>query len=280
MSAVAAVVVAIALGWIGGRASTAGERRRLEWNAGHDVLTELPNRAGFRAAARAALAARRWHAVLVVDLDGFKRVNDEHGHAAGDVVLVEVAAVLRRYVAELGGIVGRWGGDEFAVLLPVSGAGRIEATVEGFSSLLARSYAVAGTPGGQSIWVGATVGVALAGPGGAVDLDQLMELADSAMYAARRHRTRWSFHGAGACSDPAGLGAASREAADPAEHSGSPDGDQECAATARGVGAVCRPQPAPGQLAQPGRGHRVGRQLGSAAIRGVESVDQHHQRAR
>ena len=115
-------------GAINGRASIGAdvtERRRaeqqLQHNAFHDGLTGLPNRALFMDRLGGALARRRRRpeqrcAVLFVDLDRFKLVNDSLGHAAGDRLLVELAAVLRRIVRP-GDTVARLGGDEFAVLI-------------------------------------------------------------------------------------------------------------------------------------------------------------------
>lgn len=199
------------LGWTCGRASTAGERRHLRWLADHDVLTGKFNRAGFTGAALAAISA--WvstggqsAAVMVIDLDGFKRVNDQHGHAAGDAVLVEVAAELQRHVVALGGVVARWGGDEFVVLLPARGPDETASMARGVSQLLTRSYWVLGELGRQRVEVGATVGAVLAEPGTAIDVDQLQQLADSAMYAAKRSRAGWSLSSAGTGPDPAGPG--------------------------------------------------------------------------
>jgi diguanylate cyclase (GGDEF)-like protein len=92
----------------------------LEASATRDPLTELPNRAAFTEALRHAVAAAPRGtppALLLVDLDGFKAVNDTDGHLAGDAVLVGVAALLRRGV-RAGDLACRLGGDEFAVLLP------------------------------------------------------------------------------------------------------------------------------------------------------------------
>ena len=96
---------------------------RMRDQADHDQLTGLLNRAGFRAAAERehALASRTGAplTLVVLDLDGFKTINDRHGHAAGDRVLTELA---REWLAALrtSDILGRHGGDEFVLLLPAT----------------------------------------------------------------------------------------------------------------------------------------------------------------
>jgi diguanylate cyclase (GGDEF)-like protein len=88
----------------------------LRFDAGHDPLTRLPNRRRFTAEVEAVLAVRRGGALLFIDLDRFKHVNDELGHQAGDDLLVEVAARLRSSV-RAGDVVARLAGDEFVVLV-------------------------------------------------------------------------------------------------------------------------------------------------------------------
>src|SRR5215470_5915464 len=127
LTLVAGVAAASAIGagwhWYG-RASRAeaeatllrGELRAERHAARHDPLTGLPNRRTFyqRGAAIVADPARRPLAVLLLDLDDFKRVNDEFGHATGDEVLVTIARRLAAYAG--GNLVARLGGDEFAGL--------------------------------------------------------------------------------------------------------------------------------------------------------------------
>jgi diguanylate cyclase (GGDEF)-like protein len=95
--------------------------RRARAEAHHDVVTGLPNRAAAEEtlARLIAQAARRRTSlgVVMVDLDRFKAINDEHGHAVGDLVLNEVGAVARQTV-RTGDFVGRWGGEELMLLLP------------------------------------------------------------------------------------------------------------------------------------------------------------------
>ena len=95
------------------------ERRiaELEQQVGIDTLTNLPRRTVLIAQARVYESRRRPFAVLFFDLDGFKRVNDTHGHEAGDSLLVRAADCLRAVREADGDMVARWGGDEFVVLV-------------------------------------------------------------------------------------------------------------------------------------------------------------------
>lgn len=243
----AAVVAASVLGWIGGRASTARERRRLQMLAHRDILTGLLNRAGFAEVAGAVGAAGRGRpAAMLVDLDGFKRINDTYGHAVGDAVLVEVARALEQCVRTWGGIVARLGGDEFVVLLPVCGqpeevAGAALAVVRD----LTRTCVVPVGSQWRRVPVSATVGVGVAGPGAEVDRDQLLRAADAAMYAARRGHASWSVRGAGAGPDPTGPGTAvPRATGGPGRPRAMGDG-WTCAGPPRRLGAMTGPRSVP-----------------------------------
>lgn len=150
-------------------------RVELEYRAHHDHLTGLPTRAKFLRAAGRAIAAGEPVALLNIDLDGFKRVNDEHGHAAGDELLVAVA---ERITAAAGpdGVAARFGGDEFALLL--TGLTGIDQARRLCAELAEPVRLTAAT-----VRVGASVGVAFAEPGIAVA--DLLRRADQAMYAAK-----------------------------------------------------------------------------------------------
>jgi len=165
-------------------------RRRLAtlWQLAHcDPLTGLSNRACFLQHCRTALAradgTRATVAVLFIDLDGFKAVNDRHGHAAGDRLLELVAQRLRAALRAEDAI-ARFGGDEFAVLLEgirqPAAAGRIADRV---ADRLSAPYEV----GGLRLTLAASIGVALP-DAGTVDADALIARADAAMYAVKQAR--------------------------------------------------------------------------------------------
>lgn len=159
-------------------------RDRLELAARYDALTGLANRSQLLGALHEHLrrsASAAPVAVLYVDLDDFKPINDRFGHAAGDTVLVEVGERLRRAVRP-GDVVGRLGGDEFVVVCPGSGGiGEAAGIGERLLELLAEPIRVPGT--NESVEVGASVGVAIAHAGGTAD--ELLGRADQALYAAK-----------------------------------------------------------------------------------------------
>ncbi|GAB3824179.1 diguanylate cyclase domain-containing protein [Dactylosporangium cerinum] len=149
----------------------------LRHQATHDGLTGLANRALFDARLAAA-ASHRVAAVLLVDLDDFKAVNDTHGHHAGDAVLVGVAERLAASVPS-GGTAARIGGDEFAVLLPGLDVRAAEAVAHRFLDLLEVPVPV----DGHQLLVRASVGVVDGDPKAA---EALLQRADARMYATKR----------------------------------------------------------------------------------------------
>lgn len=153
---------------------------RLRHQASHDVLTGLPNRALFQEYVETALAAGGPFAVLFVDLDHFKVVNDSLGHEAGDRLLRAVADRLPRAVSDhAGAVVARFGGDEFAVLLRAPAA---EAEAAGRALLAALAAPV--DLGERAVSPAASVGVV--GEGRRYDSPEaLLRDADTAMYAAK-----------------------------------------------------------------------------------------------
>jgi diguanylate cyclase (GGDEF)-like protein len=158
----------------------------LETRADVDPLTDVLNRRGFERELRRSLAhAKRYGtsaALLYIDLDGFKLVNDRHGHVAGDAVLKAVAAVLTRHVRS-SDVVARLGGDEFAVLLWHVNDADAERKARVLEAAIDRTTA---THAGTMLSVGASVGAALLLP-----LDQpadVLERADRAMYARKAQR--------------------------------------------------------------------------------------------
>jgi diguanylate cyclase (GGDEF)-like protein len=172
------------------------ERRRIEEKiihlAHYDALTDLPNRALFREHLESALARIDAHeqlAVLYIDIDEFKSVNDSLGHLIGDELLKSVAATLRSCLRSTD-FVARLGGDEFAI---------VQTAVkcpEDVTDLVSRIYLGIREPyecHGHQVTTDASIGIALASVHGA-DLDQILRNADLAMYAAKfAGRRTWRF---------------------------------------------------------------------------------------
>src|SRR5665811_1244579 len=167
--------------------------------AATDDLTGLPNRRALYAEGRARLARpqRRRHALLMLDLDKFKGVNDSLGHHAGDQLLVQVGARLREHLRG-GDMLARLGGDEFAVLL--GDAGHEEATnvAVKLRGALDDPFAIDGIMLHSSV----SVGIALY-PGDGPDLSTLLRKADIAMYKAKAPGDGVHFYGSGDYTDGA-----------------------------------------------------------------------------
>jgi diguanylate cyclase (GGDEF)-like protein len=154
--------------------------------AHRDALTDLPNRRGFVDALDAATARGETVAVVYMDLDGFKEVNDAFGHAVGDTLLVQVSRRIQRAVADAGQL-ARFGGDEFAVLVIGEDAADIGRGVaeKVISALLGPTETA-----GKQVFVGASIGIAVGAPG--LSGPELIRRADVAMYAAKdAGRRRW-----------------------------------------------------------------------------------------
>jgi diguanylate cyclase (GGDEF)-like protein len=149
-----------------------------------DPLTGLGNRRALLEAGGPLLASGRGLGLLLLDLDGFKDVNDTLGHAAGDEVLVQVARVLAATVGDRGPVT-RLGGDEFAVLVPEPGAaGDLEVVAKRLLAALSVGSFHAGV---VPIDLQGSIGIAVAGTDGN-SLGELLQHADTAMYAAKRAR--------------------------------------------------------------------------------------------
>lgn len=162
-------------------------RRRAEAKvlqlARHDALTGLTNRAVIRQQLEEAAglsATGRSFAVLMIDLDRFKPVNDTHGHAVGDLLLKLVAERLRNTV-RTGDVVGRLGGDEFAVIqMGATQTDQAEALASRLTRALCQPYSI----DGQTITIGASIGIAMAPSHGRTG-QELLAAADLALYAVK-----------------------------------------------------------------------------------------------
>lgn len=162
---------------------------QLQHNAEHDPLTDLPNRALFTARVRKALGGRRagdsGTAVLFIDLDGFKAVNDTIGHQAGDELLIQAGRRLQESV-RAGDTAARLGGDEFAALIIGDGTrdqGAREYQVHEIADRLRLTLSQPYRIGSSEVRVAASIGVAFAEP--AISPTDLMRNADLAMYRAK-----------------------------------------------------------------------------------------------
>ncbi|MFI0507708.1 putative bifunctional diguanylate cyclase/phosphodiesterase [Streptomyces albogriseolus] len=167
---------------------------QLQHNAEHDPLTDLPNRVLFTRRVQQALSGRRASdrgaalrgtAVLFIDLDGFKGVNDTIGHQAGDELLVQAARRLQDAVRK-GDTASRLGGDEFAALIVGDGVRDRDARERHILELADRLRATLSQPyliDGNDVRVNASIGVAFAEPG--IGAGELLRNADLAMYRAK-----------------------------------------------------------------------------------------------
>jgi diguanylate cyclase (GGDEF)-like protein/PAS domain S-box-containing protein len=168
---------------------------RLRHEALHDSLTGLPNRVLFQDRLRSAVASARRSghtvAVLLLDLDRFKPINDTFGHSYGDVLLRHLAQALA-YVLRESDTVARIGGDEFAVLLKESdGVGACQ-VAEKLIQAVAQPCAIAGS----SLSVGTSIGIALY-PDHSDEVEVLLQQADAAMYDAKRSGSGYSLFSPG-----------------------------------------------------------------------------------
>ena len=158
---------------------------RIRFAAHHDDLTQLSNRLMFQERLRKAIAASRSagqaFALLCLDLDGFKLINDMHGHGFGDSLLVGVAQRLRECVRE-NDTVARMGGDEFAIIQRIDNeSGEAIALAKRLIEAVTRPFELAG----RQALVGVSIGIALSIEHGESP-DQLMRNADHALYRAKK----------------------------------------------------------------------------------------------
>ncbi len=164
------------------------ENASLSHRANHDSLTGLSNRALLEAELERAVAEARSSngrvAVLFLDSDRFKYINDTFGHASGDQVLVTIAARIKQQLRD-GDLVARLGGDEFAILLkPLR---QSNDAVHIADSIIAAMHAPIGLPTGNDIVTSLSIGVAVY-PDHAADPVALVGAADEAMYRAKQQQ--------------------------------------------------------------------------------------------
>lgn len=169
--------------------------QRLEYLIDHDFLTGLANRRRFeQELSREAGRVARYGApgaVLVIDLDNFKEVNDAFGHKAGDDLLKGVAGAVRHRIRQTD-LLARIGGDEFGVLLPQADADQAQVVADGIVKALGRHVAVLGD---QSIRVTASVGLAMFD---SLSATEVLACADVAMYEAKQAgRNRFALYSPG-----------------------------------------------------------------------------------
>ena len=182
-------------GWVATHEDITARRRaekQLRHLAHYDALTDLPNRALFHECLREELgriASNRQLAVLYIDIDEFKNVNDTLGHQAGDELLKSVAASLRRQAGP-NEFIARLGGDEFAIMqTAVSNQAEIIALVNRVFEAIREPFECLG----HQVTTDASAGIAVA-PQHGTDLDQILKNADLAMYAAKAAgRRTWRF---------------------------------------------------------------------------------------
>lgn len=163
--------------------STMRSERENAFHARHDMLTGLSNRAGLARAFATRLgkeSAPRALALVYLDLDGFKAVNDSHGHMAGDALLQLVAERLRGLVRS-SDVAARIGGDEFVVLSEQTERIQLQRFGERIVRKISEPYEL---DSGHTLRIGASVGIALA-PEHGRDMPSLMAAADAALYEAK-----------------------------------------------------------------------------------------------
>ncbi|MFG2206075.1 GGDEF domain-containing protein [Streptomyces sp. NPDC048638] len=161
-------------------------RRRIEV-ARRDPLSGLWTRAPFEERARKTLGVRS-RAVMVLDLDGFKQINDTYGHAVGDAVIAVTGRRLARWSTFHGGVAGRLGGDEFAASICCYNPQSLRQAMDDLAQELRAPVEFED----HVLWVGFSAGVVRAQRGSrAAELPRLMRCADEVMYSAKQTGGGW-----------------------------------------------------------------------------------------
>lgn len=163
------------------------ERNNLQTLAYHDRLTGLPNRILFfeRLEQDIDTASRRQQkiALLFIDLDGFKDINDSHGHNAGDLVLETVAKRLTNQMRE-SDTVARLGGDEFVIILNEINSKNAASTVA--NKIIQATHEGIALESGETVFIGASIGISI-WPDDGLNKEELLKAADNAMYESKNH---------------------------------------------------------------------------------------------
>jgi diguanylate cyclase (GGDEF)-like protein/PAS domain S-box-containing protein len=166
----------------------------IHYQAFHDLLTGLPNRSLFNQTLSDALQSAKWQnnaiAVMFLDVDRFKTINDTLGHAVGDLLLKEFAERLTACLRE-GDIVARWGGDEFTILLPYIDMADDASKI---ANRILKAFQSAFHLEQHELYVSTSIGIALY-PEDGTDAETLLQNADSALYRAKeRGRNNYQFY--------------------------------------------------------------------------------------
>ncbi len=151
----------------------------------HDAVTDLPNRRLFKKEAEKLLqeSKSKVHCLMLLDLDGFKHVNDNFGHEIGDLLLIEVGKRLTNAVGEAG-LVARWGGDEFTIICGnIKNKINVHCLIEKIEAEIAKPILIAG----NQLFIGVSIGFALTTEFGST-MEELLKTADADMYRTKNKR--------------------------------------------------------------------------------------------
>jgi diguanylate cyclase (GGDEF)-like protein len=164
------------------------ELARARWDAEHDALSGLVNRAGLQRRFEQDRAAGRARIAVLLDLNGFKQINDTWGHHVGDALLVAVARRLTEACAPEA-IAGRLGGDEFLVLLPQGDPGDVTQTVQAMLECTAAPITIVVDGDGGTTQLSVTASAGIAGSEADESWSEQLGRADTAMYRAKSRRS-------------------------------------------------------------------------------------------